>query len=121
MIKDIKKITTTMKYIKHYVESIDTEFEIPSFDSSNFDTEHDFSEKYNDDVCYFLFCSLKKAINEGYDSIPVFSIDDTVFIMEKSTYKEKIDYCKKIFIESEEYEKCEELVNLEKKLKEFNE
>lgn len=107
-----------MNYIEHYDEELDTVFEIPEFDMSDYRELDDFLAQNEALLQAAVLSALHNAIELGLELIPVFAVkeSDSVVSLSRDQFEEKLASCLEYFKQVEEYEICAVLTKLKKKL-----
>ena len=107
-----------MDFIEQYDEENDYYFEIPEIEIATDQTIEDFLNSEDADLYAALLSALYNAITLGFDTVPVFAVkyEDNIVNINREEYPESLDNCLKYFTKLEEYELCQVLADLKKKL-----
>ena len=105
-----------MKRIIEFDEELGREFDILQFSMSDVKSEAELFTKHASEIFNEILKALVIAINDKLPHVPCFAIEDAVLHAEHFEYQEKIDDCLQFFLESEQYEKCALIRELQKKL-----
>lgn len=105
-----------LNWLEYHDELTDVNYELPNFTMEGYDTQDDFYYENNLIVNSYIFSCIEFAIVNSLQRVPCFLLDEFVMLIERDLFKEKLENCLVVFEKNEAYEKCAQVLKLQKLL-----